>query len=173
MKRRGFTLMEVTVVIAVLVITAVMIMPAISRQKGQITQRDFVPALRRIVSSARTAAIDQSVTTYLSWDDSQAKVILYKQGTADGGDEQLTSISVPNAFTTNSFVLNGESSNSGDWKLHFYPDGSSETGGVEFTDNGKTQYMLVNIRGIGQLAGGSLPETSSDHWPAGDYEHRQ
>ncbi len=173
MTRRAFTLIEVTIVVAIIAITAAIMLPALSRQKAQIAQRNFTPSLRRIASSARTAAIDRNATTYLAWDDAQAKVILYQQGTADGGDELLSSIPIPTGITTDSFLLNDQSSNSGDWKLHYYSDGTAESGGVGYTDSGKTMNLTVNVRGIGLLVAGNLPDASASHWPAGDYEHRQ
>lgn len=88
-------------------------------------------------------------------------------------DTTVKSVPLIAGIQFGNFQLAGSSSDSGNWKLHFYADGTSDGGGFELVDRRETRSVVINTRGGCQLTDGTLPDTSQDRWAAGDYVHRQ
>ena len=191
-KSRGFTLIELMVVVTILVLTTALIMPRVGTMKAQRQSRAFVPNLRRIASMARTEAIDRGQTTMLTWDQSQNVVSLVtvdSNSTGISGSPSTTSstptlnstsnnvtiatINVPPTVSTSSFSVGDNPAQNPDWELHFYADGTCEGGGVEFLDSGSQMHLQLNRLGIGELTSGPLAVGTESHWSAGDFERRQ
>ena len=75
-------------------------------------------------------------------------------------------------MTLGNLSLEGKNSNASDFRLHFYPDGRSEGGGLEWIEGNTTRNLSVTTGGLATLAEGKLPEATNDRWEAGTYEQR-
>lgn len=170
--RRGFTLIELSAVILLLVILSALILPSVVSQKASWTTRAFVDALPRIAMQTRERAISEGVTTKLTYDGTGKQLVAYEEKTNEA-DQQFANVSVPDTVQVQNFYLKGQTSSAGDWTLHFYPDGKSDGGAVETNDNGRMRTLVVDKYGIAKLVEGPAPSFDEDRWPAGDYEHRQ
>lgn len=186
--KRAFTLIELTVVVIILVVTTALILPGIGRMKSQRKQRDFVPAIRRIFNLARSVAIEEGSTSYLIWDSSANQVVLKRRkttsetssatnapttGTNSADDVTIASISITDGVEPNRFDLGDASVSEGSWQLEFYPDGTTQAGGVDFTLGGRESHAHVTKQGAVQVADGPMDDPSGNSWPAGDFERRQ
>jgi type IV fimbrial biogenesis protein FimT len=67
-KTRGFTLIELSVTVAVLVIISAMVVPGFTRIKQQNAARDLMPSMMRLMAAAREGAINQGVPLVVSFD---------------------------------------------------------------------------------------------------------
>jgi len=169
---RAFTLIELSVVIIIIMVTAALVAPNIDSMKAGIEARNFLASLPQIATQAREDAISRSATTKLTYDDSQRAIIESQE--KDGEDDTtLHSYSLPKGMEINDFQLNGQSSNAGDWELRFYSDGQSDSGGIEADDRRRPWSLSIDKYGIAKLQEGTLPSESQTRWSAGDYEHRQ
>ena len=118
-RKRGFTLVELSVVIVVLVLFATLILPNLCKQKSVLADRDFYPGVQRIVSYAREQAIGQNITTVVTFDEASNSFTVGHETFTDQNEPtdsnitnqpgSLTSVTSttppatnPNATTTNS-----------------------------------------------------------------------
>jgi prepilin-type N-terminal cleavage/methylation domain-containing protein len=171
MNRRGFTLVEMSVVITILVILAALITPNLVTMQTSREVRSFVNALPDIAGRARDTAISEGVTTKLTYDDASHSILLSIEK-ANEDDTDVTSLTVPTQVQVTGFQADGETRSSGDWTVRFYSDGRSDGGGIETSDAGMIRSLVVDKDGVAKLQPGQLPEESEDRWPAGEYEHR-
>ncbi len=152
-----------------------MAVPNLEAEKKGRDERVFYGRLLDAPSTARQDAIDSGKTVTMAFDDSQNAVTL-TEAADDGtdGDTPFVTVPLPKTLHASSFQLSGNDSSSAEWKLHFYPDGKSDGGGIEIgSTGGDSKSLSVAASGLATIATGPIPDTSQDQWQAGDYEHRQ
>lgn len=174
MKRRtrGFTLIELSVVIAILALLAATVFARIAAIKDSQTYHAFVNQLGEIGTQTREEAIALAKPVDLEFDSTNNRFSIH---TVDdnGGDQVLSSLPVPAGYTPQRFQLSGKDSDAGEWKLYFYPDGSSDGGGVQISQGNNTISLYCDATtGKSKLTHDQLPDPSSLNWIAGDYIHR-
>ncbi len=156
------------VTVVVLTVIASMIVPNLVRaQEGQ-AKRDFEANLFRFASYAREKAIQEHKTISLGLSD--RSFVVYEG--LDGDEEQVRSLAMPEGVDTGSFAAEGEDATSSDWRLRFYADGSSDGGGVELNNDGRIRSLQIKPNGSMTLIEGSLEETGTQKWTAGEIEKR-
>jgi len=169
--RRGFTLIEVTVVITILVILSALLSTRIVAMLASRQVQSFIDGLPRIATQAREAAITQGQTAKLTYDQSQQTLHVAAEQSGQP-DKTVADLSVPSNVQLDSFQLAGQTSGAGDFTLRFYPDGHSDGGGIETNSNGSMRSLVVDTNGLAKLVNGPLPAASQDTWTAGDFVHR-
>ncbi|HEY0866227.1 MAG TPA: prepilin-type N-terminal cleavage/methylation domain-containing protein, partial [Fimbriimonas sp.] len=71
MSRRGFTLTEMTVVIALLSLFAAAIVPNLASQQAGLARRAMYADIQKIVLTARDTAIESNRRVVLRYDDAE------------------------------------------------------------------------------------------------------
>ena len=169
--RKGFTLIEMTVVITILLIIAATIGPRIVAMGNTRNVLSFVNGLGRIASQARESAISENNTAKLTYDASRGVLnVDVEQTNSDGtkgDDKQVGTLTVPAIVQLVDFRVGTDTSSQSDWTVHFYPDGRCEGGGLTSSDAGKIQSLVIDTSGNGSVQDGPLPDTSQDIWQAG------
>lgn len=171
---RAFTLIELSVVVFLIVLLVAAVAPNLVAMKRSQVEREFPIALRRIAVEARERAIASGTPLALTFGD-QLQVLNLVEPSADGtNDLQLRQLVLTPEIQTGRLEIAGSESNSADWVLRFYPDGTSDGGGVEFTRGGNQTFALVvdAATGSSRLVDGPLPDTLNQRWQAGEIEHR-
>jgi prepilin-type N-terminal cleavage/methylation domain-containing protein len=169
---RGYTLIELSVVIAVLALLAAGVVPMLTSIGRSQTYYSFLNKLGTIGAQAREQAIALAKPVDLEFDSSNNQ---FKIHTLDdnGGDTSLQTLQLPDGFAADRFQLSGRESDAGEWKLNFYPDGSSDGGGVQVTQGNNTITLYSDSQtGRTTLTHEPLPDPSTLTWTAGDYIHR-
>jgi len=170
--KRGFTLIELMVVIAVLSLMAALVVPnLIARERSQ-AARDFFSALPRLAAQARLSAIQQQATTRMTYDSASRRIVVELEPVGPEEGRELASAPVPDGIEPGNMRTGNENSGSSDWQLRFYADGRSDGGGAEWNDAGRQRALIVDRDGISRMLEGNLPEAREERWPAGDYERR-
>lgn len=171
---RGFTLIELSVVVTLMAIFAAVVVPNLVRaQEGQ-QERAFFDSLRRIAIEGRTRAIDSRQTVTLRYDESTRRFELAQDAAEEPGTQERAR-NMPSALCPAgvqvSLFRNGESnSNASDWEVVFYPDGRATPGGIEMEWASSTYALQIDARGTSTLVRGNL--TSESSWEAGELERR-
>lgn len=169
---RGFTLIELMVVIAGLTLIASIAMPNLWRARESIAVANFLSDLRSFGTECRDRAITGGQTLALTYDESGQILRLH----TDSGEEQdgtnVASLSVPPLVSFQGFRVGTDDSTSSEWAVRFYPDGRSDGGGFEALDNGRVHAWVVQTNGSVVLQDGSYPDQSQQNWAAGEYERR-
>jgi prepilin-type N-terminal cleavage/methylation domain-containing protein len=166
-KARGYTLIEMIVVVTILALVAAMVMPSLASMKATSDRRDMMSGIRRIAADARERAIRSSITTQIVYDEG-AKELQIQEAQSDGTTTTLVRQPMTSGVEPQRFQLAGRDSTPTDFKLTFSSDGHSNGGGLEFKDFS----IYVDQNGGYQFIDGPLPDPTQQNWGAGDLEQR-
>jgi prepilin-type N-terminal cleavage/methylation domain-containing protein len=180
MRRRGFTFIEMSVVIVVLTIIAAMIVPNVVKMKESSDRQTFFSSLWRLAGRGRELAISEKKTFVMALDSSGRSFTLSEQDqgqtgqlTNDPDQSERGTLDIPEGIETGNLSADGDSSTNSTWEIYFYPDGTSNGGGLEVTDSGRTRSLRIRRDGRVQISNESLDNDDSEQsWPAGDFERR-
>lgn len=162
--RRGFTLMELMVVVTVILIATLFILPMFMQQRAAQTDRAFRTDLRRLAQLAREQAIRTQETVTLRIET--------------GAQEMRVEPDGPTARVPESVSYDGgqtgprDTQVSGDWSMEFRPDGTTEGGWVQFSQGESPLFLLVRPDGSSELTDTQPEPRRNETWSAGEYERR-
>lgn len=185
-RRRGFTLIELSVVILVLALVVSIVVPNVMAMIAGRRSKNFLSDVRTFSVRARNQAIDTGQTMVLAANGSEHGLTISADTTttttnstnanatanAVTSTDPIANLALPNGTTLQTFKIGTQDSNEGEWKIHFYPDGRSDGGGFEIVQGGLTYSWIVAQDGSNKLLSGSYPDQTSEVWPAGGYEKR-
>jgi prepilin-type N-terminal cleavage/methylation domain-containing protein len=172
-RNRGYTLFEMTVVLAVLATLAGVIVPRfVALQTGQ-ESRDFASALMRLGSDARLVAIQTGQPVQVTFDETQGTIVFSTLDPETLVASENRTIPVPPTIELTAFTAGGVFATPAEWMLDFYPDGSGLSGGIEVLDGAHVYHVRINgDDGSSRRADGELEETETNDWQAGELEQR-
>jgi prepilin-type N-terminal cleavage/methylation domain-containing protein len=165
---RGFSLIEMGVVVLIVALLAALVMPNVARQRDSFERRQFYSELYRFAAGARESAIREQATLALVLDSGGRRIALFEE-TLEGENER-SSVELPEGIDSSSSRMDGQAG--GEWRVRFYPDGSSDGGGIELTDNGRVRALEIQPNGSVRMIDGNIEAVGEEKWPAGDYEKR-
>ncbi len=186
-RNRGITLIEMSVVVMVILIMAALIERNFSHVKEGLAQRAFTSSLRSEVIRARLTAIQDGKTVTMQYDPAGSTFTLSEPTTDTTSSNQapikitdlqsqptesVHSIPIAPGITFSTFRIGTNDTGNGDWKLHFYPEGRSDGGGVQMMVGKVTESLLIDPHGLPTYVSGPLPDASNDVWQSGTYEQR-
>jgi Tfp pilus assembly protein FimT len=165
-------LIEASVIIVIVGLMAAAIVPKLLAFTRSNEARSFVQKLAAIGGEGRELAITSSKPVDLEYDSTGNQFRLHTLD-PEGADKYLDTLKVDSELTPSRFLIGTKDSDPGSWKLNFYPDGSSDGGGVELTQQNNTLSLYVDATtGIATVTQDQLPDTTVLTWTAGDYIHR-
>ena len=171
MGRRGFTLVEIMTVVIVLATIAAIMAPNLASSVKTNSKRSYLAAIDRMPALAKQLALTNGSTATLIIDEDGAMSIQQQLDTND--DPQTSDRVAANALLSpDRFVVGTNETSETEWQIRFFPDGTSDRGGIEFDDNGNRWYLSVDGQGNGRVQAGELPDLSEDRWEAGDNVQR-
>jgi Tfp pilus assembly protein FimT len=170
LNKRGFTLIELGVVITVLILVAFAVWPSIFAMQRSREYRDFRLGVRRLATFARESAITRKEPVSLAYDDGARQLRVVAEGEQES---VLETITAPESVTAGPYSQGGSDTNSADWRLRFFADGSSEGGAVQFQSGQDTFYIAAREAGEVRFGEGEMPNLGNEKWQAGTYEQRQ
>ncbi len=174
----GFTLVEIMVVVVILLIMASLIIPrVVAAQQGR-ARLDLEASIARLPLEAKSqAARSQEVcdlrisgTTLIL--EQQPAPLLDGVVATGGVATQIKTLDLGATLQISSVQLNGKVSDAGTWQWNAYPDGSTDRGAIEFTEDDQTKSLIMSGTGDPTWSDGTAPDVSLDHWNAGSLEQR-
>lgn len=171
--RQGFTALEVSVVVSMILVLSAFILPHLVNRRSSESDRAFVVALNRVSGQAREGAILDNRIYHLQMDGEQTLVIRKEDenGNLDT-TEPVATISVPDGLAPDQYVLGGKTTNLGDWDVRFFPDGTSDQAGISFLRGTDRTSLNIDEKAHGSTSE-ELTDTTTERWDAGSYEQRQ
>jgi len=88
-------------------------------------------------------------------------------------DPTMITLPMPTGMQFGNFQLAGANSDASSWRLRFFADGTCDGGAVEFNLAGNVKSLVVNNHGSPKMTDGTIPDTSTLSWSAGNYVQRQ
>lgn len=173
--QRGYTLIEMIVVITILAVMAALIIPNFLAMKRSREIRDVESALIRLPSEARIEAqrSNTPVTLRVDGDD----LVMERSSTLEEPDPvEVQRLELPEAIRVDAARLGTESSDLGSWVWTVYPDGSAESAGLEFLEGESSRHSLIfpaKSSDSSRWLEGELPlDEENERWTAGELEQR-
>ena len=80
---------------------------------------------------------------------------------------------MPDAFSPQTWMLNGQQVDESTWFVRFYPDGTSDRAMVTIAKGDASTTFVINERGRWESMDGDAPDESTLVWPGGSLETRQ
>jgi len=162
-------------VIVVVLLIATAVMPNILSMQRSREERSFWGRFERIPQRAREEAIARAQTVTLrAFDGEEALELVAGSATdPDAETQSIYRLDMVGGGTVQAMQVNSQPASSGDFQLRFFPDGSSDTGGITVQMGDLVRSLTVDRRGRGRVADGAIEEQDDDTaWPAGDFEQR-
>lgn len=169
-RRRGFTLIELSVVIVILAMFAAAVVPNLARTVTSSQDRSYRQSLLTLVQKAHTEAIMRGQTVSLSVAESGALQIAVQQ---DDQQEVIRQVDANDGQEIAKFMLKGEEVADSDWIVQFYADGKCDGGGFQVGQgNAAFSYQIRRSDGRVRLNSGELDVNNDpeSEWEAGQFE---
>lgn len=169
--KRGFTLIELSVVILVLALVAATVTPRLLALRRGDDVRRFKLALPALAGEARDLAHRTGQSVVLRHEPA---VNSFSLSTSDEQPDSLgRPIRVPAGMTVQRARVGAQEFDSGEFEVRFFADGTAQEGGIEFLIGGaRWSFVVDGNTGLGTWREGELPASDAERWPAGDFEIR-
>jgi prepilin-type N-terminal cleavage/methylation domain-containing protein len=165
MLRRGFSMVEMTVVIVVLALMAAAIMPNVGTAVEQNRRRNYRLAVPRLVGEAQNYAIREGQTVTMRADTDGAFTLVTE---AEGEENTINELTPVEGVDIDALLTADGSDPGSDWQINFYPDGSSDGGVIELSDAGAPfRYQVLKSSGKVRRIGEDTP-LEAEKWEAGN-----
>jgi type II secretory pathway pseudopilin PulG len=166
-RARGFTYIEVLVVILITLLLAALVMPNLIARKRSRDEWSFRTHLRSLGKDARSRAIEIGRMVSLSFDKTKNEVQVIEID-INGAEKQTQALAVPDWLTPERFVADQNESIGDSWRVPFYSDGASSGGGIEFkSDQGSWSLVVSPLDQTIKDLDGPMPDFTYETWPAG------
>lgn len=166
---RAFTLIELTIVIAVLVIAAAVVVPSLTAVQRSRDLRKTEANIARLPIEARNEAVKSGKNVTLQVSDNE---LVMSEANTDGTTQQVKQVPLGNDIAIEDAQQNGQAVAAEAWQWTAYPDGTSDRGGLGIAEGQVHKYLLMQADSNPVFAAGTLPDTTTDQWQAGDLLQR-
>lgn len=171
-KRRGFTLIEMGVVIALIALLAAMVVPSMAHWRAGDEYRAFPGKLLRFVSRAKQDAIDTKQSRSIGYDATTGEFRMFWTDPDTSQEQEGARLSVPAEMELGRLVYLNKDTSVQNWQITFYPDGTAEDSGFEVRDQDRYVTITADRLGVIKLTRDQLPEQTDVRWSAGENEVR-
>lgn len=170
--RRGFTLIEMLVVLVVLGMISTVVLPRVVAMMDGQSDRDFRSSLMRLGAEARLLAIESGSTVQISYNDSDRSVQISILDIETANEQLETSYLLPDDVEFVTFMVGADMVSAGDWIVEYYADGTGTDCGLEVQSGGSFYALLIEGEDGASYSMDSLEEVSDSEWEAGELEQR-
>lgn len=171
--KRGFTLIEMGVVITLVALGAALITPNLARWQSGAARRAFPSELRRLFSNARETAILARAPRSVSYSEEASGFTVSWEDSETSESRSGATVRLPSGIELGRMTSGGNEATPADWRVEIQPDGTTEAAGFELLESEATMALTISKDGHVRLLAGSLPEPETERWQAGDLEIRE
>lgn len=164
---RAFTLIELVVVLFVLLLLATAVVPrAVALQRSR-RLKDREGRIARLPALCRNEAVRAGVPVRLRADGS---ALVMERAPVGGAAEEVRREPLGAGLTLDAAQSDGRFVDAGAWQWTVYPDGSGDSGGLEFAEGASRKSLRLPSGGGARWVAGDLPDTLPERWPAGSLQ---
>ena len=168
-RARAFTLVEAVVVCAILIVIASALVPNLLAFTRSRRVKDLEGNVARLPAETRNEALQLRTPVRLRV---SGTTLVMEQVPATGNPQQVKTVDMGDTLQVDSVQLNGKPSDVGSWEWTAYPDGTADSGGIQFSEGAAQKSLILAPTGEAQWISGPLPDQSQDQWPAGQLLQR-
>jgi prepilin-type N-terminal cleavage/methylation domain-containing protein len=192
MKTRGFTLIEMTVVVAIIIVFAALVSPGVTRMMSAQARQGFYGSVEDMIEKTRLDAI-RTDTTYaimVGQGKNELRVVRQPPDTttqtqpgavpnpeerpltnvqSNSDLEDFDSLPLPSPIQTNRLEAGTNMTDPNSFIIHFYPDATCDGGAIEFKEGGLISSVRIDKNGFTDYSRDPIPDPTQQSWPAGTY----
>jgi type II secretory pathway pseudopilin PulG len=168
-RSRAFTVVELNIVILILLLAAALIIPSIVSIQRSRAIKDLEGSVARLPVLAQNDAIKSKVTVTMQL---QGTDLILQETPDNGTPTTIRTVDLGQDLQITSAQLNGKTTDPGGWIWKAYPDGSTDTGGLQFAEGSAVRSMTIYSDGASNWDSQELPDVSLQQWPAGQLQQR-
>ncbi len=166
-RRHGFTLIELSAVVLVLALLAAFLTPNLGRSLVANQRRNYRAGLLRMVADARRQAAQTGTAITMGVSDDGAFQL--SAVNADNEENVLSTLAPIDGVEASGLYLKDGTEAGNDWLVKFYPDGTSDGGAIDISENGdEIRYQIQPATGLVAIVSTDT-EFQEDRWPAGEF----
>jgi type II secretory pathway pseudopilin PulG len=168
-KARAFTVVELNIVVLILLLAAAFVIPSILSIQKSRAIKDLEGNVARLPIEAQNASIKSQLPVTLQL---QGTSLLIQETPVTGSPTTVKEVDLGQNLTIAVAQLNGKTVDSGSWIWHAYPDGTTDVGGLQFSEGSLTRSLVIYADGSSNWTNTELPDISQQQWPAGQLLQR-
>lgn len=168
---RGFTLIEVSVVVLLLAMFAALTVPRLASFKRGNDLREFRMKLAKLVAQAKATSMESGSNCILRYEESGDRFELARMS-PEADETVIETLPLPGEVQISSSRSGGQDSGV-NWEATFYPDGSATDGGVRIDWGDSEESLVIDGRtATATWSSEDIPDPSTTRWQAGELEQR-
>ncbi len=169
----GFTLIEVTVVITVIAIMAVLVLPNMVAIEQSRQRRATEAILQRLPAQAREESRQLKAPVTVRMDGNDLVLERWFVGEDAGRDpEEIKRITLYGGIKITNVRQGSESVTPDEWEWTAYPDGSAPSANLEVTDGDNTRTLYYPSDGDARWLQNGEDDPTESGWSAGEVQVR-
>lgn len=171
MRRRGFTLIEISTIIVILAMIAAITWPSLASVVKAQRVRSYLQDIERLTVDARAIAVQTGQTVSLASDGEGSFQI--RAETEETDAQVYEQIAAVPGISVSTYRVGADDVGGDEWEIRFYEDGTADSGGVLLAEGNSSWSLVIEPKsGRGRVQRGELPDTALTEWEAGDYVRR-
>jgi prepilin-type N-terminal cleavage/methylation domain-containing protein len=172
-ERSAFTLIELLIVLTILIVTAAAVMPRVVAYEESQRAKALEASIIRLPIEARNEAVKSQVPVRIRVDGDM--LMMERMPLDITGTQQpqtVKQLSLGNDIQVENVQTQDSAGTSSSWAWTAYPDGSADTGGIQFVINSAEKSLVLPAKGDPQWVDGPLPDQTQQKWQAGSLATR-
>jgi len=171
--RRGFTLVELSVVIVLIALFAATILPKLVVVRDSQRAAAFRTEITRFFREARENAVTRRAVIEVRYDGDSWEMVQLPSETEDAEEEQLSQLGMLAGTSATAFRMNDADVAADEFLVRCYPDGTVTDAVLEWGGEGETYVLnLDGPSGRVTMRRGTIENQAEEDWPAGEIEKR-
>ena len=161
--RHAFTLVEMAMIVFLLLLIATAVVPRVIAIQRSRDLQDQEGRIARLPLLARNEALRSQMPMRLRID---GDALVLEQAPPGQPSQTVRQLSLQ-GLSVVSVEQDGQPADAGSWQWTVYPDGSAQSGGVEFAEGARLKSLLLTADGRSLWVRGGISNQTPDWWPAG------
>lgn len=171
--RRGFTLIELSVVIVLIALFAAVIMPKLIVVKNSQEAAAFRTDITRFFREARESSITSRRVVEVRYTSGAWDMVRMPGEAEDAEEQSIKRLEMPDGAEATNFRLQNRDVSGDEFLVRCFPDGTTSDASLEWGNGEETYVLKVNGNsGNVTMARGSIEDEADPTWPAGEIEKR-
>lgn len=176
----GFTFIEAGAVIVIIALLAAIMVPRLVAAQNSQSAGATRVGISSLAQQARQIAVSRQIPVTLTVREGTGLGLVQtvldsatNPGETLESEVDLGSVAFDSSTSLTRFRIQQSDVMQDEWRVTFYPDGSSDRAALEFQQNGRAWTLTVDpYTGNARMSEGPMGEPVDDWWPAGEIERR-
>jgi type II secretory pathway pseudopilin PulG len=164
-RNHAFTLMEMVVITAILMVLAAAVAPRVIAYERSRQVKQLEANVARLPQEAVIESIKSQIPVQLQIQGTQ---LVMEHVPTDGSQPDVVkTIELDDTLDATNAKLNNTNTDTASWAWSAYPDGTADTGGLQFSEDNQPKSLQIASDGSSTWISGALPDASLDQWTVG------